>query len=821
LLVAWLHLAVLWSFAIAKPLFDVLADEPAFFVARGNTRADILIFAFALVLVPPTLLVAVELVFSRARAVRRAVHLLFIAGLVSAFALQVLVDIVSWKSGVLIPVAVALGLLAALAYARLEAVRSILTVLSPAPAVFLVLFLLVSPVSKLILPQDEEGAAAANVTTEIPVVMIVFDEFSGVSLLDEQGRVDARRFPNLAALARGSTWYPNATTVADVTTEAVPAMLSSEKASRDKLPTASDYPNNLFSLLGDSYKLDVHESATRLCSERLCGSRTESSVSGRLRSLVEDLSIVSMHQLAPDDLDPKIPAVDRTFAGFRGGGAADQPAGSAGIPNQAFVNRKRTFDQFVSDLRPEQGRHLHFFHTQLPHIPHIYLPSEQQYPVNGPDVPGLDGEVWEDKPSLVKQAEQRYLLQAAFVDRLMGNVMRRLKTTGMWDKSLVVVTADHGVSFLPGTNRRYVTNQNFADIASVPLFVKAPNQRGGRINEAAARTSDIVPTIAEKLGIRIPWTTVGKPLDEVQSDSRTPLTVTAFAGGAVTLPFDRFKELRAGAADRLAGLLNGKTSLYEVGPRGDLVGQQVTAFAAAARLRAQVELDAPNLYAAVEPNGRIVPSMVTGSITGDVSDGQVLAIAINGRIQSSIQVFESEGEKRFAAMVPPAAFRAGRNSIQVLAVTGAGSSTRLAALGVGGSARLVKRDGRESVVIPGKKEVTITSEDVTGFVDRVTYEGDQLSVLGWAVDAQAKRAPDRILIFTSDGLLVAGAPSILRPDIEKQYGKDARTAGFQLRTVAANAEDLADPAKLRVIAVSGDRAGELHPSDGIYVGRGP
>src|SRR5215212_5299088 len=65
LLLAWVHLAVLWAFAFAKPLFDVVADSPEFFVARGNTRGDILIFAIATVLVPPTLLVLVEALLVR------------------------------------------------------------------------------------------------------------------------------------------------------------------------------------------------------------------------------------------------------------------------------------------------------------------------------------------------------------------------------------------------------------------------------------------------------------------------------------------------------------------------------------------------------------------------------------------------------------------------------------------------------------------------------------------------------------------------------------------------------------------------------------
>jgi hypothetical protein len=69
------HLAVLWSFAFAKPLFDVLADSPDFFIARRNTPGDIVLFALAVTLVPPALLLLVELALARVPAVQRVVHL--------------------------------------------------------------------------------------------------------------------------------------------------------------------------------------------------------------------------------------------------------------------------------------------------------------------------------------------------------------------------------------------------------------------------------------------------------------------------------------------------------------------------------------------------------------------------------------------------------------------------------------------------------------------------------------------------------------------------------------------------------------------------
>ena len=57
--------------------------------------------------------------------------------------------------------------------------------------------------------------------------------------------------------------------------------------------------------------------------------------------------------------------------------------------------------------------------------------------------------------------------------------------TGLYDRALVVVTADHGVSFRAGQKRRPLSDANLQDIAYVPLFVKLPHQKRGRIERCA------------------------------------------------------------------------------------------------------------------------------------------------------------------------------------------------------------------------------------------------------------------------------------------------------------------------------------------------
>ncbi len=102
---------MLWSLAIAQPLFDVLADSPDFFVARGNTRADILVFAFGLTLIPPTILFGIELLFLRSARIRRVVHVVLIGALCAALALQVMEGAVTTSTALLFVIAVLLGAL--------------------------------------------------------------------------------------------------------------------------------------------------------------------------------------------------------------------------------------------------------------------------------------------------------------------------------------------------------------------------------------------------------------------------------------------------------------------------------------------------------------------------------------------------------------------------------------------------------------------------------------------------------------------------------------------------------------------------------------
>ena len=58
---AYLGIAVLWTFAVAQPLFDLLKDNPEFFAARGSSGFDVISWSVLLVVLPPAILLGIEL----------------------------------------------------------------------------------------------------------------------------------------------------------------------------------------------------------------------------------------------------------------------------------------------------------------------------------------------------------------------------------------------------------------------------------------------------------------------------------------------------------------------------------------------------------------------------------------------------------------------------------------------------------------------------------------------------------------------------------------------------------------------------------------
>ena len=668
------HLAVLWAFAVVQPLLDVLGKNAEFFVARGNGAVDIVVFSLALALVPPLLLLGAEALAGLvSRRLARALHLAFVGLLVAAFVLQLLDSSLETRASVLILAALAVGALAALAYARNDTARWLVSFLSPAPVVFLVLFLFFSDAAKVVLPEDEVEALAAGSGNQ-PVVMVVFDELPTASLLDHEGKINARRFPSFAALAREGTWYENATTVADHTDDAVPAMLSGIRPATELDPLAADYPDNLFTLLAGSQNLNVREASTQLCPQSFCDAQTESFVE-RMRSLVDDLAIVSGRLLLPESLEEELPAVDQGFADF--GAAADAKEGAHDLPNVGVDQEE--IDFFLAGIESEP-RSLHYLHVLVPHLPWRYLPTGQDYQrgeVIWNEWHGSD-QLWaKDARAVSDQALRAHLLQTGFADRLLGQIMQRVRAAGVWDDAAIVVVADHGANFAPGTHRRLIEPANAGALAPVPLLIKEPGQEQGRRDANPATTIDILPTVADLLEIDLPFEVEGAPASGLGPAPRISV-LRSEEQEPRTFDLDQTLAQRDRIAARAAELFgDGWQGVYEYGLRPDLVGRRVASLEELPPVGSEAfSLANAEVYEDVDLDGAFLPALIYGTPEG-VPNGSPVAFALNGRIVAVSPVYDSKDKvQRAAALASPKDFVEGANGLAIYRVIG-GTDARL------------------------------------------------------------------------------------------------------------------------------------------------
>jgi hypothetical protein len=495
---------------------------------------------------------------------------------------------------------------------------------------------------------DLERAAAAKAPRNPPVVFLLLDEFPPDSLLGPDGKIDAARFPNFAALAGASTWFRNASTVYDSTPKAIPAIMDGRNPFPREAADTRDHPHSIYTALGRrGYRIVDSEEATSLCPRRYCP-----------RALKRRPAI--------------IPHLNR--------------------------GRPERLEAWIHSIRATHRPTLWLKHALLPHQPWMFLPSGKQYRPTVKDlVPGLSSPAGFHDSALTDHNHQRYMLQLGYVDRELGKLLARLRSTGVFDQALLVVMADHGMAFEVGvSDRRKVTQSNVDEIAPIPLFIKSPGQRRGKVDRAYVRTIDVVPTIADILNIPLGY----------RAHGRSAFSRAIRRRRLVRLPtrsFDRIIKIRAGALERRRrgnirhrlGLFGtgGSSflaygdpwaSVYPVGPHKELVGRKTSSLPRARRGKVRATVVNARATRSVRAGSIVIPTEIGGPLRGGRRGARRdLAVAVNGTIGAVGRTFHLRGSRTesFDVVVPEGLLHPGNNDVRVFEVVGKRSAPHLRPLG--------------------------------------------------------------------------------------------------------------------------------------------
>ena len=286
--------------------------------------------------------------------------------------------------------------------------------------------------------------------------------------------------------------------------------------------------------------------------------------------------------------------------------------------------------EFVDGLERYERPTLSFLHVLLPHHPWEYLPNGKIYAANLGYQPGMVDEGWTGDPELAMQAMAAAPAPGGLHGPRARADPRPAGGDGLYDEALVVVVADHGVSFRPHGERRRVQKGNLEEIAFVPLFVKPPGQTDGEVVDEHVRSDG--PRAHDgrhprRRGCRgrrtaaRSWTGAGEEPTWAWGPSSGEVVV-----GDDDELVERRDRVLAHQID-LFGEGDEEPGLYAVGPRPELLDRPLDGLAGASGGGADLRELRGEHY---DPDSPLAPVRVYGRIRG-APGSQDVAIAVNGR----------------------------------------------------------------------------------------------------------------------------------------------------------------------------------------------
>ena len=356
------------------------------------------------------------------------------------------------------------------------------------------------------------------------------------------------------------------------------------------------------------------------------------------------------------------------------GAAVADPTNSAPVDPQRVADERMVFldslitsDSRVADFRAEVAAmeaselpRLHYLHSLLPHVPWRFRPDGSTYA--DIDLPGYFSQ-WDTDAGKARFGQQRHLLQLGLVDRLLGEYLDRLEAIGDFDRATVIVTADHGISFVPGERSRGIGEANAGGIANVPLLYKEPGQRAGTVQTRPVQLIDVVPTIAARLEVDPPWTFDGR---DMFAAGPAPHRRVRGPYGIVDVPGDLGAIVEALVAGMHQVFGDGASgSLYGLGGAHDLIGTQALDWATDPSQHCWI-LERP----ATVPDADGAVGYAYGRIDAPAGAGIAMALSIDGVVAGTARSYLEDSVHRVYAIGDPQFWRADQPTVELHEIVG-------------------------------------------------------------------------------------------------------------------------------------------------------
>lgn len=344
--------------------------------------------------------------------------------------------------------------------------------------IFAVFAAYAAPTQLVAMSSPLEAAPSAS-SAGPPVFMLTFEKLVASYVTDEQGRLLKDRFPHLARFAQEADYYPEAYANSTATVYALKALYSGRLWTRERRWAVQPTVKSILGVNRRTYMLlDV---LTEYC-----------------RPPAVCMQVIGVDQLTSPKL---VTAWYRTYLDT----ILPTPLEARLVRALGLRHNFNTaWDIWESrasytSIGMRQFQHLsELVHTQGD-APALYI--MHNFISDGP--PGSTSVLLGDRQTERQRLQELEGARAnlAPFDAALGAFLDQLRTSGLYDRSLILIAADTG--FDPGY-RHVQGGANLSispDLMRIFLAIKRPRQHTGRIISAPIQQVDVLPTILTHLGI--------------------------------------------------------------------------------------------------------------------------------------------------------------------------------------------------------------------------------------------------------------------------------------------------------------------------------
>jgi uncharacterized sulfatase len=177
----------------------------------------------------------------------------------------------------------------------------------------------------------------------------------------------------------------------------------------------------------------------------------------------------------------------------------------AAARQQILDEVRGNFDDFLATTRPGQPWHYFFGPTNT----HRFWTKGSGKKLWGIDPDSLRGRMPAFLPDVpeVREDVADYLGECQAVDAYLGALLQRLEQTGQYERTLIVLSGDHGMPGVPSGKANLYDHG-----VGVALIIRTPGGKAGRIVDDMICLPDLAPTFMEVGGVTPPAGLYGRSL---------------------------------------------------------------------------------------------------------------------------------------------------------------------------------------------------------------------------------------------------------------------------------------------------------------------